>query len=239
MDTPSNQTSYTAQTIRISRRASLTDVLANDPSIRSTQPRAYGFDFGVDPRFRRAGFGLRINGCMASLGFSFSLAGHRRASSAEGAGACSTACRRGAVSVAASISSPSVPVKSRSPSSPTLRIAWPVRHASTSASATGETNEFGSAQRAYRNGDNRVRQPAPGIGTAALGLDYRGERVRRRPTLHERMISCHDAVRGARSGLDDRAKAAESAPRTLRRAGAIGTAREIRACAGEVDLTDI
>ncbi len=44
MDTPFNQTSYTAQTIQDQQARKLDDVFANDPSVRVTVPRLSGFD---------------------------------------------------------------------------------------------------------------------------------------------------------------------------------------------------
>ena len=73
MDTPFNQTSYTAQTIQDQQARKLDDVLANDPSIRSSVPRGYGFDFVTIRGFDVPSSAYGINGLYGiASAFSFS-----------------------------------------------------------------------------------------------------------------------------------------------------------------------
>ncbi|RZN18818.1 TonB-dependent siderophore receptor [Bradyrhizobium sp. Leo121] len=182
MDTPFNQTSYTAQTIQDQQARKLDDVLANDPSIRSNVPRAYGFDFVSIRGFDVPSSAYGINGLYGiASAFSFSsLAAIERVEMLKGPGALLSGMPPGG-GVGGSINL----VTKRAGDDPIAQLTN--TYASRSQFGThfdvgrrfGEASEFGVRfNGSYRNGDTELANQSQELGTAALGLDYRGERVR-------------------------------------------------------------
>ena len=73
MDTPFNQTSYTAKTMQDQQARKLDDVLANDPSVRVNVPRASGSDSVYIRGFNVSSSGYGLNGLYGvAAGYSFS-----------------------------------------------------------------------------------------------------------------------------------------------------------------------
>ena len=182
MDTPFNQTSYTAQTIQDQQARKLDDVLANDPSIRSSVPRGYGFDFVTIRGFDVPSSAYGINGLYGiASAFSFSsLAAVERVEVLKGPGTLLNGMPPGG-GVGGSINL----VTKRAGDVPFAQMTN--TFASRSQFGTnldygrrfGEENEFGVRfNGSYRNGSTELANQSQELGTAALGLDYRGERVR-------------------------------------------------------------
>lgn len=182
MDTPFNQTSYTAKTIQDQQARKLDDVLANDPSIRASVPRGYGFDFVTIRGFDVPSSAYGINGLYGiASAFSFSsLAAIERVEVLKGPGALLNGMPPGG-GVGGSINL----VTKRAADVPITQMTN--SFASRSLFGThldvgrryGEQNEFGIRfNGAYRNGGTELVNQSQELGTAALGLDYRGERVR-------------------------------------------------------------
>jgi iron complex outermembrane recepter protein len=182
MDTPFNQTSYTAQTIQDQQARKLDDVLANDPSIRSNAPRAYGFDFISIRGFDVPGSAYGLNGLYGiASAFSFmSLAAVERVEVLKGPGALLNGMTpSGGVGGSVNL------VTKRATDAPITQVTN--TYASRSQFGThldagrryGEQNEFGVRfNGSYRNGGTELANQSQELGTAALGLDYRGARVR-------------------------------------------------------------
>ncbi|ABE64444.1 TonB-dependent siderophore receptor [Nitrobacter hamburgensis X14] len=182
MDTPFNQTSYTAQTIQDQQARKLDDVLANDPSTRSNAPRAYGFDFVSIRGFDVPSSAYGINGLYGlASAFSFSsLAAIERVDVLKGPGAVLSGMPPDG-GVGGSINL----VTKRAGDNPIARMTN--TYASRGQFGThvdvgrrfGEADEFGVRfNGSYRNGATELANQSQELGTAALGLDYRGERVR-------------------------------------------------------------
>lgn len=182
MDTPFNQTSYTAQTIQDQQARKLDDVLANDPSVRSSVPRGYGFDFVAIRGFDVPSSAYGINGLYGiSSAFSFSgLAGIERVEVLKGPGALLNGMPPGG-GVGGTVNL----VTKRATDAPITQLTN--SYSSRSSFGThldvgrryGEQNEFGVRfNGSYRNGGTELANQSQELGTAALGLDYRGQRAR-------------------------------------------------------------
>ncbi len=182
MDTPFNQTSYTAQTIQDQQARKLDDVLANDPSIRSNVPRAYGFDFVSIRGFDVPSSAYGINGLYGiASAFSFSsLDAIERVDVLKGPSALLAGMPPGG-GVGGSINL----VTKRAGDVPIAQMTN--TYASRSQFGThfdlgrrfGESNEIGVRfNGSYRNGATELDHQSQELSNAALGLDYRGERFR-------------------------------------------------------------
>lgn len=182
MDTPFNQTSYTAQTIQDQQARKLDDVLANDPSVRASVPRGYGFDFVTIRGFDVPSSAYGINGLYGiASAFSFSgLAGIERVEVLKGPSALLNGMPPGG-GVGGSVNL----VTKRATDAPITQLTN--SYSSRSQFGThldvgrryGEQNEFGVRfNGAYRNGGTELANQSQELGTAALGLDYRGQRAR-------------------------------------------------------------
>lgn len=182
MDTPFNQTSYTAQTLQDQQARKLDDVLANDPSTRSNVPRAYGFDYVSIRGFDVPSSAYGINGLygLASAFSVSSLAAIERVDVLKGPGAMLSGMAPGG-GVGGSINL----VTKRASDTPIAQLTN--TFASRGQFGThldvgrryGESNEFGIRfNGSYRNGATELANQSQELGSAALGLDYRGERVR-------------------------------------------------------------
>jgi iron complex outermembrane receptor protein len=182
MDTPFNQTSYTAKTIQDQQARKLDDVLANDPSVRPNAPRAYGFDFVSIRGFDVPSTAYGINGLYGiASNFSFmSLAAVERVDVLKGPGTLLTGMPPGG-GVGGSVNL----VTKRAGDEPLAQITN--TFASKSQFGThldvgrrfGDNKEFGLRfNGTYRNGATELAHQKQELGTAALALDYRGERAR-------------------------------------------------------------
>lgn len=182
LDTPFNQTSYTSKTIQDQQIRKLDDVLANDPSVRPNAPRAYGFDFfsmrGFD--VPSSAFGLNgLYGIASAFSFS-SLNAIERVEVLKGPGTLLNGMPPGG-GVGGSVNL----VTKRASDEPLAQITN--TFASKSQFGThvdlgrrfGDNKEFGVRfNGSYRNGSAELDYQKQELGSAALGLDYRGERVR-------------------------------------------------------------
>lgn len=183
MDTPFNQTSYTAQTIQDQQARKLDDVLANDPSIRSSVPRGYGFDFVNIRGFDVPSSAYGINGLYGvASAFSFSsLTAIERVEVLKGPGALLNGMPPPGGGVGGSVNL----VTKRAGDVPITQLTNSFSSRSLFGTHLdvgrryGEQNEFGIRFNGeYRKGGLELANQAQELGTAALGLDYRGERVR-------------------------------------------------------------
>lgn len=183
MDTPFNQTSYTAQTVQDQQARKLDDVLANDPSVRASVPRAYGFDFVTIRGFDVPSSAYGLNGLYGiASAFSFSgLTGIERVEVLKGPGALLNGMPPPGGGVGGSVNL----VTKRATDTPIAQLTN--SYSSRSSFGThldvgrrfGEQSEFGVRfNGAYRNGGTQLANQSQELGTAALGLDYRGERAR-------------------------------------------------------------
>ena len=181
MDTPFNQTSYTAQTIQDQQARKLDDVLANDPSICSSVPRGYGFDFVTIRGFDVPSSAYGINGLYGiASAFSFSsLAAVERVEVLKGPGRLLNGMPPGG-GVGGSINL----VTKRAGDVPFAQMT----NTFASRSQFGTHLDTALVRRRERirrslqwqlsQRQHRACQQNKELGTAALGLDYRGERVR-------------------------------------------------------------
>lgn len=244
MDTPFNLTSYTAQTIQDQQARKLDDVLANDPSTRSNVPRAYGFDFVAIRGFDVPSSAYGLNGLYGiASAFSFaSLAAIERVDVLKGPGAVLNGMPPGG-GVGGSINL----VTKRAGDDPIAQLTN--TYSSRSQFGThldvarryGEANEFGIRfNGSYRNGATELANQSQELGTAALGLDYRGERIRLSADLGyeknnvdamSRFVVLGDKVTGVPVPPDARANFAPSWG-YWRGEGKFGLVQ------GEVDITD-
>jgi iron complex outermembrane recepter protein len=183
MDTPFNQTSYTAKTIEDQQARKLDDVFANDPSVRVTVPRAYGFDsmnirgFGVSSQ----AYGINgLYGLASAYSFS-SLSAVERVEVLKGPGALLTGMPPAGGGVGGSVNL----TTKRAGDAPLAQITN--TYASQSQFGThvdlgqrfGEFKEFGVRfNGSYRDGATELANQSQELGSAFVGLDYRGERVR-------------------------------------------------------------
>jgi iron complex outermembrane receptor protein len=183
MDTPFNQTSYTAQTIQDQQARKLDDVFANDPSVRVTVPRASGFDsvnirgFGVSS----TSYGLNgLYGIASAFSLS-SLAAIERVEVLKGPSALLNGMPQGGGGVGGSVNL----VTKRAGDVPFAQLTN--TYASQSQFGThldvgqrfGEFKEFGvRVNGSYKDGDTELANQSQQVGNAFVGLDYRGERVR-------------------------------------------------------------
>ncbi|MDB5619893.1 MAG: TonB-dependent siderophore receptor [Tardiphaga sp.] len=183
MDTPFNQTSYTAKTLQDQQARKLDDVFANDPSVRVTVPRAYGFDsvnirgFGVSSQ----AYGLNGLYGIASAYSMSSLAAIERVEVLKGPGALLNGMPPAGGGVGGSVNL----LTKRAGDVPLAQITN--TYASQSQFGThvdvgqrfGEFKEFGVRfNGTYKNGATELANQNQEVGSATVGLDYRGERVR-------------------------------------------------------------
>lgn len=183
MDTPFNQISYTAQTLQDQQARKLDDVFANDPSARSTVPRAYGFDMLNIRGFSVSSTGYGINGLygIASAFSLSSLGAIERVEVLKGPSALLNGMPPGGGGVGGSVNL----VTKRAGDVPIAQITN--TYASQSQFGThidvgqryGEFKEFGVRfNGSYKDGNTELANQSQEVGNAFVGLDYRGERVR-------------------------------------------------------------
>lgn len=183
MDTPFNQTSYTAQTIQDQQARKLDDVFANDPSVRITVPRVSGFDQLNIRGFSVSSTGYGINGLygIASAFSLSSLGAIERVEVLKGPSALLNGMPPSGGGVGGSVNL----VTKRAGDVPIAQITN--TYASQSQFGThidvgqrfGEFKEFGVRfNGSYKDGATELANQNQEVGNAFVGLDYRGERVR-------------------------------------------------------------
>lgn len=181
MDTPFNITSYTAQTIKDQQARTLADVIANDPSVRTTFTEA-----GFVPSFQIRGFAasawdVSLDGLFgvvppqaAALDFA------ERVEILKGPSALLNGLPpAGAIGGTINL------VPKRAQDEPTASATASYFSKSQPAASVDLGRRFGEDKQigvrfngSYRDGDTAVDHQKQKLGAAALGLDYRGERVR-------------------------------------------------------------
>ncbi|WP_398479062.1 TonB-dependent receptor [Tardiphaga sp.] len=183
MDTPFNQTSYTAQTIQDQQARKLDDVFANDPSVRVTVPRLSGFDQVNIRGFSVSSTGYGINGLygIASAFSTSSLGAFERVEVLKGPSALLNGMPPSGGGVGGSVNL----VTKRAGEVPFAQLTN--TYSSRSQFGThldvgqrfGEFKEFGVRfNGSYKDGNTELANQSQEVGNAFLGLDYRGERVR-------------------------------------------------------------
>ncbi|SEC62325.1 iron complex outermembrane recepter protein [Beijerinckia sp. 28-YEA-48] len=182
MDTPFSQTSYTQKVIQDQQARKLEDVFANDSSIRTNVPRAYGFDFAFMRGFDVPSSAYGVNG-LYGIGSAFSsasLIGIERVEVLRG-----PAALMNGMAVAGGPGGSINLVTKRAADEPLTQITN--TYASRSQFGThldigrryGPEKEFGVRfNGAYRGGGTEITQQSQEVGSATLGLDYRGQKVR-------------------------------------------------------------
>jgi iron complex outermembrane recepter protein len=182
MDTPFNQTSYTQKTIQDQQARKLDDVFANDPSIRTNAPRSYGFDFVQIRGFDVASTAYGINGLygISSNFTSSSLSAIERVEVLKGPGTLLTGMPP-AGGVGGSVNQ----VTKRAGDEPLAQITNTFSSRSQFGTHLdvgrrfGDNKEFGvRVNGSYRNGGTEISDQKQEVGNAAIGMDYRGERLR-------------------------------------------------------------
>jgi iron complex outermembrane recepter protein len=183
MDTPFNQTSYTAQTIQDQQARKLDDVFANDPSVRVTVPRLSGFDQLNIRGFSVSSTAYGLNGLygIASAFSLSSLSAIERVEVLKGPSALLNGMPPGGGGVGGSVNL----VTKRAGDVPLAQITN--TYSSPSQFGTqldvgqrfGEFKEFGVRfNGSYKDGATELANQNQEVGNAFVGLDYRGERVR-------------------------------------------------------------
>lgn len=185
MDTPFNIASYTSELMQNQQSATLADVLDNDPAVRMSS-RGRNTSVGGGDNFFLRGFGLgnrdiALNGLYGVLPYgTLSLETVERVEVLKGPSALLTGMApSGGVGGAINV------VPKRATDTPITRLT--ASYASDTLWGThldvgrrfGEQNQFGlRANGVYRDGDAATAGQSVTLGAGALGLDYRGDRLR-------------------------------------------------------------
>ncbi|HEY0182521.1 MAG TPA: TonB-dependent receptor [Rhodopila sp.] len=181
MDTPFSQTSYTAKTLQDQQARNVTDVLANEPSVRAdwsdnsytTEPYIRGFP--VSP------WDFSLNGLFGVVpGLAFNADSIERVEVLHGPSALLNGMAPGG-SVGGTVNI----VPKRAEDTPITRLT--TTYASDTQFGTqidlgrryGDNNQWGVRfNGTYRNGATATEHQSQMLGDANLGLDYRGKRLR-------------------------------------------------------------
>ncbi len=181
MDTPFNLTSYTAQTIRDQQAGTVAEVLENDPSVRMAAAKGSGQDQYYIRGFRVGVNDYSLNGLYGIVSSYITSTSYvERVEVLKGPSALLNGMSPGG-SVGGSINL----VTKRATDEPITQFT-------TSYASRGQVgenvdvgrrfgpdNEFGVRLNAtYKNGNTSIDHNSDELGSVALGLDYRGERVR-------------------------------------------------------------
>ena len=157
-------------------------MLANDPSVRSNVPRGYGFDIVTIRGFNVPSSAYGINGLYGiASAFSFSsLAAIERVEVLKGPGALLNGMPPGG-GVGGTINL----VTKRAGDDPFAQMTNTFASRSqfgtnwmSAAGSAKRTNSASASMAAIATADTELANQSQELGTAALGLDYRGERVR-------------------------------------------------------------
>jgi iron complex outermembrane recepter protein len=181
MDTPFNQTSYTAQTIQNQQARTISDVLLNDPSIRLVTPYGNGTDGIFIRGFYYDSGDYALNGLYGIAPYYSTSANFiERVEVLKGPNALLNGMPPlGAVGGSINL------ITKRAPDFDITQLT--ATYASKSqfglnidvARRYGEQKEWGVRfNGGYRNGNTAYDRQTDEFGNAVLGLDYRGERIR-------------------------------------------------------------
>ncbi len=181
MDTPFNQTSYTARTIQDSQARTLSDVMENDPSVRVVGSRAT-----YDNQFMIRGF--PVNNDDISYGGLYGIL-PRMITSAELAERVEVlkgpSALLGGMDPSGSVGGSINIVPKRAGDTPLTQVT--LNYMSDAQFGThvdigrraGDRNQYGlRVNGSYRNGDVTAHDQEQQFGMGVVGLDLRGERVR-------------------------------------------------------------
>lgn len=198
MDTPFNLTSYTSKTIEDQQARTVADVVQNDPSVRNTWA-----DGGYSNQFFIRGFPvsaseIAVNGLYGVVPYQLAGTAYvERVEILKGPSAfLNGMAPLGGVGGTINL------VTKRATDDPITRLT--AGYISNSQLGThvdlsrrfGDNKEWGVRfNGAYNNGDTAVQNQTSELGQAALGLDYRGERVRVSADLNYQKIRADDPSR--------------------------------------------
>lgn len=185
MDTPFNMASYTSELIQNQQANSIADVLANDASVRTVN-EGQGSVAGTGDEFQIRGFPVRnqdvsFNGLYGMLPLrTIAMDGVERVEVLKGPTALLNGMSpRGSVGGGINV------VPKRAGDEPLTRLTATYQSDSRFGGMVdigrrfGENNEFGIRfNGSYRDGDTAVQNQSNQMGTAVVGLDYRGDRLR-------------------------------------------------------------
>jgi iron complex outermembrane recepter protein len=181
MDTPFSQISYTAKTIADQQARVVTDVLANDPSVRLVwSDQSYGAPIAIRG-FIVSPWDFSFNGLYGVVpGFAMSTDSIERIEVLNGP----SALLNGQAPLASVGGTVNI-VPKRATDDPITR--WTTLYASNSQFGTqvdvgrryGDNKEWGVRfNGTYRDGNPPTENQSQQLGDAALGLDYRGQQLR-------------------------------------------------------------
>ncbi|WYX30880.1 TonB-dependent receptor plug domain-containing protein [Achromobacter denitrificans] len=185
MDTPFNMSSYTSELIQNQQANSIADVLANDASVRTVN-EGQGSVAGTGDEFQIRGFPVRnqdvsFNGLYGMLPLrTIAMDGVERVEVLKGPTALLNGMSpRGSVGGGINV------VPKRAGDEPLTRLTATYQSDSRFGGMVdigrrfGENNEFGLRfNGSYRDGDTAVQNQSNQMGTAVVGLDYRGDKLR-------------------------------------------------------------
>jgi iron complex outermembrane receptor protein len=185
MDTPFNMASYTSELIQNQQANSIADVLANDASVRTVN-EGQGSVAGTGDEFQIRGFPVRnqdvsFNGLYGMLPLrTIAMDGVERVEVLKGPTALLNGMSpRGSVGGGINV------VPKRAGDEPLTRLTATYQSDSRFGGMVdigrrfGENNEFGIRfNGSYRDGDTAVQNQSNQMGTAVVGLDYRGDKLR-------------------------------------------------------------
>lgn len=182
MDTPFNITSYTAELIENQQARGLMDVLENDPSVRASAPIDSESDIVMVRGFELFGREVLING-MGGLADNRAqvLEAVDRVEVLKGPSALINSISPWGASTGGAINY----VLKRAEDEPTARFTGSFASESQIGGHLdlgqrfGENKQYGiRVNGAYRDGKGAIDRTSNAIGSAAVALDYRGEKLR-------------------------------------------------------------
>ena len=181
MDTPFNQTSYTAELMQNQQTRSVADVVVNDPSVRNINPTAGRFDQFSMRGFRIINSDIAFGGLYGMLStYSVAVEAAERAEVLKGPSALLNGMSpNGAVGGGINL------VPKRAGDEPLTQFTASYASDAQFGGHLDVGRRFGPDNSvgvrfngAYRDGDVAVGDQALELGLGELGLDFRGERLR-------------------------------------------------------------
>jgi len=181
METPFSMTSYTAELIKNQQASTLMDLIANEPSMRATNPKGGRFEQFSIRGFRLYNSDVGFNGLFGLIPtYTLPAEGAERIDVLKGPNALLTGMApQGAVGGAVNF------VTKRADDAPLTQVT--VSYGNESQAGVhadvgrrfGQDNQFGVRLNAVRqDGDTSFSDQSIERGVAMLGLDFRGEKVR-------------------------------------------------------------
>jgi iron complex outermembrane receptor protein len=181
MDTPFSITSYTRELIQNQQASTLVDLIANEPSMRSTNPKGGRFEQFSIRGFRLFNSDVGFNGLFGLIPtYTVPVEGAERVEVLKGPNALLTGMApSGAVGGAVNF------VSKRADDAPLTQVTASYGNESQAGLHAdvgrrfGQDNQFGIRLNAVRqDGDTSFTDQSVERGVAMLGLDFRGEKVR-------------------------------------------------------------